>query len=405
MGLAGAPEASSVELLMAAEGAAVLAAAAAAEGTALQVGERLRREFPADLVAAALTQVELRAQAVGKFEHPELMLFTRAGLEQASHHQVAAHRSGRFAPYPRVADLCTGIGGDLLALASVVTDVLAVDRDPVHLSLAAWNAAALGVGAHVATWLGDAETADLAGVVAAFVDPARRADGHRLGSGDGTPSLAWCAELAERMPVGVKAAPGIDHALVPAGWELEFVAVDTALKEAALWSPGLATGSRRATVISGGVVHSMTGRDAEPAQVRAPGAFVLDPNPAVTRAGLVAELAEDVAGWQFDPMIAFLCAETPVLTPYGRWLQVEASMPWNLKALSAWLAAADVGAVDLRRRGLAGDVEEIRKRLRLRGSRRVTILMTRVLDQPWALVGTPAEPLGDPGSPARALAQ
>ena len=391
MGLAGAPETSSVELLMGPGGAAALSAAAALEGSPLQVAERLRRQFPADLVAAALTQLDLRAQAAAKFEHPELMLFTRAGLEQASSGRVAAHRAQRFLAYDRVADLCTGIGGDLLALAAAGPDILAVDRDPVHLSLAAWNASSLGLSARVRTLLGDAENADLTDIVAAFVDPARRADGHRVGSGERSPSLGWCAELAERMPVGVKAAPGIDHALVPAGWELEFVAVGTALKEAALWSPGLASGSRRATVISGDAVASMTSRGAGPAEVREPGAYVLDPNPAVTRAGLVAELAEDVGGWQFDPMIAFLCAGTPVATPYGRWLEVEASMPWNVKALAAWLAAADVGAVDLRRRGLAGDVEDIRKRLRLKGSRRVTILMTRVLDQPWAVVGTPVD--------------
>ena len=135
----------------------------------------------------------------------------------------------------------------------------------------------------------------------------------------------------------------------------------------------------------------MVSADAAPARLAAPGEFVLDPSPAVTRAGLVAELAEALDAWQIDPMIAFLCAGAPTPTPFGRWLQVEASMPWNLRALSAALAAADVGAVDLRRRGLAGDVEDIRRRLNLSGSRRVTVLMTRVSDRPWAIVGSPVE--------------
>ena len=395
MGLAGSPEASSVGLLLGETGPAVLEAASAALSrgdSPLRAGELLRLSFPGDLVAAALSQLELRARAGAKLVDPSRLLLTRAGLEQASPTRVAAHRALRFVPYDRVADLCTGIGSDLLALAAVVPHVLAVDRDPTHLMLAAHNAVAHGLGARVGTWLGDVEAADLSGVDAAFVDPARRNEGRRVGSAQGSPSLAWCAALAERMPVAVKAAPGIDHALVPLGWELEFVAQDADLKEAALWSPALATAARRATVIDGEAVHSMVGTGAAPAPVAAPGDWVLDPSPAVTRAGLVAELAAQVGGWQIDPMIAFLCATGPTPTPYGRWLAVEASLPWSLRALAATLRAADVGAVDLRRRGLAGDVEDIRRRLRLTGSRRVTVLMTRVADEPWAIVGTPYQP-------------
>ncbi|MDX6255228.1 MAG: hypothetical protein QOJ11_1562 [Frankiales bacterium] len=376
-----------MELLLGGDGPAILAAAAQAEGSPLHVAETLRRSWPADLVAAALTQRDLRARAAVKFPDPDRLLFTRAGLEQASTARVAAHRAARFAAYEQVADLCTGIGGDLLALAAV-SNVLAVDRDPVHLRLAMHNAAAVGLGGRVRTWLGEVENADLSGILAAFVDPARRAENRRTGSAAGSPSLVWCTGLAQRMPVAVKAAPGLDHALVPQGWELEFVAEGGDLKESVLWSPQLFTSARTATVIDADGAHVMAGTGAGQAEVGAPGPYVLDPSPAVTRAGLVAELASALDAWQIDPMIAFLCAEAPRPTPYGRWLRVEASLPWNLRALAATLAAADVGAVDLRRRGLAGDVEDIRKRLRLKGSRRVTVLMTRVLDRPWAIVGT-----------------
>jgi hypothetical protein len=42
--------------------------------------------------------------------------------------------------------------------------------------------------------------------------------------------------------------------------------------------------------------------------------------------------------------------------------------------------------VDIRRRGLAGDVDDLRRRLRLDGEHRATVVLTRVLDQPWTLV-------------------
>jgi SAM-dependent methyltransferase len=384
VGLAGSPESSSVELLLGPEGSAVLAAAASL-GDSLKAGETLRQAWPADLVAAAMTQVELRTRALSKFPAADRMLFTRAGLEQASSAQVAAQRAARFASYTRVVDLCCGIGGDLIGLARVVPDVLAVDRDPVHLRLARYNVEALGLT--VRAWLGDVEAVDLTGIEAAFVDPARRTGTQRLW--EGSPSLEWCFDLAERLPVAVKAAPGLDHELVPQGWELEFVAVGGDLKESALWSPALATARRRATVMDAVGAHSLVGGDAGPAPVAEPGHYVLDPSPAVTRAGLVAELAATMGAWQLDPMIAFLFADTPTPTPYGKWLKVEASLPWNVRTLADLLRASDVGAVDLRRRGLAGDVEEIRRRLKLSGSRRVTVLMTRKRDQPWAIVGRP----------------
>ncbi|MGB6164957.1 MAG: hypothetical protein WCF33_09820, partial [Pseudonocardiaceae bacterium] len=84
--------------------------------TELRVGAVLRREYPVELVTAALGQHELRRRAQGKFTRAQRMFFTRAGLEQASSEVIAEHRARRFAGAVRVADLCCGIGGDLLAL-------------------------------------------------------------------------------------------------------------------------------------------------------------------------------------------------------------------------------------------------------------------------------------------------
>ena len=42
------------------------------------------------------------------------------------------------------------------------------------------------------------------------------------------------------------------------------------------------------------------------------------------------------------------------------------------------LRGLDIGAVDIRRRGLAGDVDQLHRDLKLSGSRRATLVMTRV---------------------------
>jgi SAM-dependent methyltransferase len=358
--------------------------------TELRVGALLRRDYPTELVTAALGQHELRRRAEGKFTRAQRMYFTRAGLEQATAEVIARHRATRFAGALRVADLCCGIGGDLIALAEG-REVVAVDRDPLHLRMAALNADAYEVGDAVTAVHADVRDVDLSSVDAVFIDPARRARGHRMRAGDSEPPLSWSTSLVDRIEaVGIKAAPGIARDSVPADWEVEFIADRRDLKEAALWSPALAIGTSRATILPQG--HVLLPLPGDEVEHRDPGAFLLDPNPAVTRAGLVEDLARSLGAWKIDPQIAFLSSDQPLRTPFARTLRVLDSGPWEQKALRPRLRALDVGSVDIRRRGLAGDVEDLHRQLKLRGTRRATLVMTRVDDRPWALICTDPDP-------------
>jgi SAM-dependent methyltransferase len=357
---------------------------------ALSLAAGLRTEYPANLVSAALTQQTLRIAGREKFSRAEDMLFTRAGLEQASSEQTAAHSARRFTGLALVADLCCGIGGNTAALAAAAQQVLAVDADLDTLRFAAWNAAALGAAGRVTAVCADVQTLIPAGwagrrIEGVFIDPARRSGGRRLTAGDSVPSLEWCLALARQVPrVCIKAAPGLPHALVPPGWETEFVATGRALKEALLWSPAAATTERRATVLPAGA--TLTTTPGELVAVADPGAFLLDPNPAVTRAGLVQELGRELGAWQLDRTTAFLSLNDSVSTPFARTLRVLESMPWHEREVSRTLRRLGVGAADIRRRGLAGDVEQIRRRLGLRGERSATIVITRRSGRPWGLI-------------------
>jgi THUMP domain-like len=353
-------------------------------GDALALGTRLRAGHPAELVAAALAQHELRVRAAAKFERADAMWFTRDGLEQASAEPLARYRAARYAGFPVVADLCCGIGGDLCALAPG-RDALAVDLDPVHLRMARENARVHGAG-EVAAAMADVRDLRLGRSLAVFADPARRAGGRRLPAGESRPPLAWCLGLGDRVAgVGIKAAPGLPFGLVPAGWEVELLADRRELKEAVLWSPSLATTTRRATVFPG--PRTLAAAAGPPVRCAPPGAFLLDPSPAVTRAGLVEELARDLGDvWKLDPRIAFLSADQPLRSPFGRLLRVDASLPWNLKRLRGVLRERGVGAVEVRKRGSAVDTVDLTTRLRLRGDAPAVVVLTRVADRPWALV-------------------
>jgi hypothetical protein len=263
----------------------------------------------------------------------------------------------------------------------------------------------------------------LDGLDAVFIDPARRsgpgaaAAPNRFRAGLSEPPLDWCFALAERVPgVCVKAAPGLPANLIPADWEAEFIADGRDLKEAVLWSPALATapvagsgGPRRALVLSGSVAHALVACPGDPVPVTEPREYLLDPNPAVTRSGLVEDLARSLASVgradgsapagdgssadegdydvaKIDPQIAFLTLDREVHTPFARTLRVLDSAPWNEKRFARRLRELGIGAADIRRRGLAGDVDQIHRRLKLAGPNRATIVITRVHDKPWGLI-------------------
>ena len=116
---------------------------------ALRLAEELRGRYPAGLIAAALTQQSLRVAAREKFRKADEMLLTRAGLEQASSELTAGHSARRFAGLNLVADLCCGIGGNLVALAATARHVLAVDADSETLRFAVRNARVHGVADRV----------------------------------------------------------------------------------------------------------------------------------------------------------------------------------------------------------------------------------------------------------------
>lgn len=381
--------------LLTAEGQRLLERAAAfsdlRDDTFLRHLSTLRRLTDPGLAAAVLETVLLRRRAAAKFTRAGLMYFTRDGLEQASAELVGRHRAARFAGRRRVADLGCGIGGDTLTLAGVAGAVTAVDRDPLRLAMTAENARISGVAERVRPLAADLLDFSTSGFEGAFFDPARRTeDGRRIFNiDDYQPPLARLrAWLADTPALGVKVAPGIrleGVAAIGGDPEVEFISVAGDLREAALWFGPLRTAARRATLLPSGV--SLVDDDVPPAPtVASPGAFLLEPDPAIYRAGLLGVLAAQLGAWQIDATIAYLSRDVASVSPFVRTWPVEEVLPFSVKGARAWLRARNVGAVTVKKRGSPLDPQEFERMLRLTGSAHRTIFLTRAAGKPVTII-------------------
>jgi SAM-dependent methyltransferase len=354
----------------------------------------LRRDgFSPDETAAILTQAALRRRAAAKFgEFADRMLFTRAGLEQATRLEVAVRHAARFRAggATRVADLGCGVGGDALALAAVGLRVLAVERDPVTAVLAAHNLAPFPEAEVRAE---DAEAVDLADVDAVWLDPARRTAGHdgtrRVGAAEYSPSLAFADGVAGRLPTGVKLSPAHDRTTLPDDAEAQWVSDRGDVVELVLWRGGLARpGVRRAALVlaAAGAAELTGAADAEDEPVGPLGDHLLEPDGAVIRARLLGDLARATGTRPVGPGIAYLTGDGRVDSPFLTSFAIDAVLPFDRQRIRKELRARGIGRLEIKKRGVDLDPAAYRTGLGLSGDGEAVLVVTRTAERRVALL-------------------
>ncbi|MFJ6079125.1 SAM-dependent methyltransferase [Pseudarthrobacter sp. NPDC092419] len=361
------------------------------------------------LVSAVLTQSRLRTRAEAKFgEFASRMLFTQAGLEQATRLNVAARHAERFAAagIRHVADLGCGIGADSLAMASLDLTVTAVEMDETTAACATVNLIPFPNATVVHA---DATAVSLEDADGVWLDPARRVTStsgtRRIWDPEAfSPPLSFVEALAATgKAVGVKMGPGMPHESVPAGCEAQWVSVGGDVTEVTLWFNAVSRpGVRRAALVLGpqGAAEITSGEDfgAGPdAPVGAVEGYLYEPDGAVIRAGLVADVALQLGGHLVDEHIAYICAPELVDNPFARAYRVLEVMPYNVKALKAWVKDNGITVLDIKKRGTAVTPEELRKQLlpsgkpaRKGAGKTATLVLTRIGEDRVAVVVEPA---------------
>ncbi len=359
--------------------------------------QALRRHLSADEAAAVIEQVLLRRRGAQKFRQAARMLFARDALEQATPWPVARHRAARYAGFGCVADLGCGLGGDLLELAQTAGAVWAVDLNPLRLALARHNAAVCGLESGARFAQADALRLPFAGgrIKALFADPARRtAAGRRTFSPyDYQPPLFKLLACFSGLPMGVKVGPGLDFKAIPQAAEVEVVSLGGAVKEAVLWSNGLSTPGvrRRATLLPHGL--SLTDAESDDCPLAPLTDFIFEPDGAVIRAGLVAQLGARLGLHRLDERLAYLSGPAIDPTPWGRGYHILARLPLRLKRINRYLKENHISRVNVKQRGAGLKPEVFHRKLKpAKTGLERTLILLKIQDDHLALL---CEPVGE----------
>ncbi len=362
-------------------GDALAAAMSEEDPESLAAAARMRARYGPELAAAALTQATLRRQANAKFgETAAQMFFTRAGLEQATRPEVADHHASRFlhAGVHRVIDLGCGIGSDSLAFARARLEVVSVDVDPVTAAVAQANLA--GLAEVICADANEVAEQLITPGVGVFCDPARRNDRGRVWHvEDFEPRWSTVLQLLDgTRTAGVKLGPALPHSLIPDALEAEWITHHGETVEVGLWSgPGGIPGQRSALIMPNARLVVAT---APPLSVRDLGRYLYEPAGAVIRAGAIAELGAQLGAGLLDPHIAYLTNDRLCSTPFATAFEVRQRLPFHPKALRAWVRQAQIGVLEIKKRGIDLDPAELRRRLRLTGPNSATLAISRTPD-------------------------
>ncbi len=345
----------------------------------------LRRQYPNDLVRAALSLHELRRKAIGKFARGDSMWLDRVGLEQSTSEAVARHKALRFEG--PVWDLCCGIGGDAVALAERC-EVTAVDLNPAACLRTEWNAEVYGVASRVQTLCVDvASLTEIAGLV--HVDPDRRAgSGGRVSRvEDYEPGLPFLNELMTRCRGGaIKVGPASNFSGKFDGVEIELISLSGECKEATIWFGDLSGKAPfRATALPSG--ETIAGHPLDASAALAPlGRYLYDPDPAVVRAGMLDLVAERFGLNRLDGAEEYLTGDNLVASAFVEPFEVLADLPNNESDLRAWLRTSDFGQLEIKCRHIPIQADVLRRRLPLPGDRPGVLIFARCDGKARAIV-------------------
>ena len=353
---------------------------------ALGVNKRLRKSITPTRAAIVIEQVQLRLHAKTKFENAPAMFFTRRALEQSTGERLSKYKAAKFAKLKNVADICCGIGGDLLPLAFRGGETVGLDSDELTAMFARKNLEA--VGATQATVTCDTfENFDIGAFDGLHFDPDRRVTKRTVRGDSFTPKLS---EIFERVnddqSVAIKVAPATPvHDGTDTQAEIEWIGDNRECKQQVIWQ-GPATarpGRRTATfVTSTDEAHQFScslkkANCDRPKPPKELGPAIYEPHPTVLAGRLVNAMARTYDLRPVDPMVDYLTGVPTEKCRLLRKFRIDVQMRLNLKLLVKELRARKIGKIVVKKRGVDQTIFDHICALKLAGENEATVIATR----------------------------
>ena len=348
----------------------------------LRIVKKLRKQVAAPQSALIIELAQLRIRAGAKFSKAGSMFFTTKGYEQSTSENIARYKASCFPQNERVMDVCCGIGGDLIGFAEG-RQVVGVDIDEINCQYATKNVAVYD-GKDAKVVQADALNVDWSSFKAVHIDPDRRAASRTINPAGFKPNLEEILDRLRNRFGAIKIAPASKlppdlrrHA------HREWIGERRECKQQIVWSnnPARKPGSRTATIVHrDGTISQVSNdeRDEEAPRIccESIGSFLYEPHAAVLSARLTDSLAVHLNAARIEPGIAYLTNSTLVRHPMVSAFEILSVESAEVRRLSAVLRSHQVGIVEWKKRGVESQAVDALRRIRLKGSEQVTVIVT-----------------------------
>jgi hypothetical protein len=347
------------------------------------IQQRLRKSLTAERARLVAQQLALRVKAEKKFgDLAAKMFFTDLSLQQSTDRWIAAYKAARFSKDREILDYCCGIGGDLIALATR-SKTTGWDRSPEVALFAEANLKAANQTQTATVSIGSVEEHPPAADSQWHLDPDRRTDGRR------STRMEFHSPDEATVREWLKTAPNAAIKLAPATrlsdeWqemaELEWVSRTGECRQLVAWFGDLcqSPSKRRATIVSTNGSHSFVGHaDANAPIADEVGEYVFDTDPSIRASGLTSALACETGAFVISEGAAYLTSKNSSDHPMLSVFRVEEVLSFRVRELAKHVQSKNLGKLEIKVRGVAVQLEELRKKLKLGGSGSATLLVTR----------------------------
>ena len=346
-----------------------------------------------ELLRFALNQAALKQRGIQKFgELATDLMFTEAGLEQATRLEVATWHARKFASagIATITDLGAGIGADSIAFCQAGLITTSIENHP-EAFLALEHNIRNYPGCKALNQDVEQTAIETQGV---WLDPARRDQDRksltpqRLQPEMFSPNLDLVFEIATKHAAGVKLAPAFPHELIPKDFEANWVSHSQDLVELTLWGEPLGSpGVKKAVLVAETVlefegVHQL-------APIAKLSNFIFEPDVSLIRSHLIGAFANQNGLKLIAENIAYLTSDVQLESPWLKSYRVIDVLPLDEKTIRTYCHKNQIGTLEIKKRGVDITPEQLRPKLKLKGAGTATLILTRVGSARQAIVCEP----------------